>query len=333
MNHLMRDRTLRLVTEANPVPTSTLTADENARAELLLQDLTASSRPARSGMPKQWGTKARALVCGGVALLAAAVGGGLLVTAPASAEQVLLEAASNAALQPMEEGQYWYVRTEMDEPATIPYQREIWLAREGGVLRDEFLAAEAAELDGTEVLDPALIRNEDLGQNDTDPETDGTTRFGNNVSVTWDELEQLPADPETLSALLTQRVTETSHSDAYDLWDAATGLLRESPARPELRRALWEIIATIPGVTLDGPTADATGRDGTAVSIDFSSQNLGRYVLVLDPSDGRLLETRYLDNDGALLSTGTVVEQGPRDSAPQAQPPVCGPGSEPERSC
>jgi len=120
---------------------------------------------------------------------------------------------------------------------------------------------------------------------------------------------------------------------AYDLWDAATGLLRESPDRPELRRGLWEVIATIPGVTLDGPTTDATGRDGTAVSVDFRSQNLGRYVLVLDPSDGRLLETRYLDNDGALLHTGTVVEQGPRDSAPKPQPPVCGPGSEPERSC
>lgn len=128
-------------------------------------------------------------------------------------------------------------------------------------------------------------------------------------------------------------VTETSHGNAYDLWDAATGLLRESPARPELRRVLWEIIAAIPGVTLDGPTTDATGRDGTAVSVDFSSRNLGGYVLVLDASDGRLLETRYLDNDGALLHTGTVVEQGPRDSAPRAQPPICGPGSEPERSC
>jgi hypothetical protein len=42
-------------------------------------------------------------------------------------------------------------------------------------------------------------------------------------------------------------ICRTSHGDAYDLWDAATGLLRESPARPELRRALWEIIATIPG--------------------------------------------------------------------------------------
>lgn len=333
MNNLMRDRTLRRVTEANPVPTSTLTADENARAELLLQDLTATSRPARSGTPKRWGTKARALVGGGVALLAAAVGGGLLVTAPASAEQVLLQAASNAALQPVEEGQYWYVRSEIDTSVTVPYQREIWLAREGGVLRDEFLAAEAAELDDSEVFDPALIRNEDLGQNYTDPEADGTTTFGGNVSVTWDELEELPSDPEALSALLTERVTETSHGDAYDLWDAATGLLRESPARPELRRALWEIIATIPGVTLDGPTTDATGRDGTAVSIDFSSQNLGRYALVLDPSDGALLETRYLDNEGALLHTGTVVDQGPRDSAPRAQPPICGPGSEPERSC
>lgn len=333
MNHPMKDRTLRRVSEANPVPTTTLTPGERLRAERLLQELAASPEPSRPGTSRRWGTKARALVGAGVALLAAAVGGGLLVTAPASAEQVLLEAASNAALQPVGDGQYWYVRTEIDTPVTVPYQREIWLAREGGVLRDEFLAAEAAALDGTEVFDPALIRNQDLGRNDADPEADGTTRFGDNVSVTWDELELLPADPEALRTVLTERVTETSHGDAYDLWDAATGLLRESPARPELRRALWEVVATIPGVTLDGPMADATGRDGTAVSIDFSNQNLGRYVLVLDPSDGRLLETRYLDNEGVLLHTGTVVEQGARHTAPEAQPPVCGPGSEPERSC
>lgn len=332
MNNRMRDRTLRRVTAANPVPTSTLTVDEDSRAERLLHDLTAVSRAA-PGTRRRWGTRARALVGGGVALLAAAVGGGLLVTAPASAEQVLLEAASSAALQPLEEGRYWYARTEIDTTATVPYQREIWLARDGGVLRDEFVAAEAAEVDGSGILDPTLIRNEDLGQIYTDPGTDVTMTFGDGVSVTWDELERLPADPEALSALLTERMTETSHGDDYDLWDASTALLRESPARPELRRALWEIIATIPGVVLDGPTTDATGRDGTAVSIDFSGRNLGGYTLLLDPRDGALLEIRYLDNDGAVVHTGTVVEQGPRDSAPTAQPPVCGPGSVPERSC
>lgn len=333
MNHRMRNRTLRLVEEANPVPTSGLTADESARAELLLQDLTAASGPARPVAGRR-GTRARALVGGTIVLLAAALGGGLLATAPASAEQVLLQAASNAALQqPVGEGRYWYVRTESDTSVTIPHQREVWLAREGGVLRDEFFAAEVAESEGSAVLDPALVRYQDLGQHADVPGGSSTTLFGGNVAVTWDELDELPAGPEELSALLTERMTDTSHGHAYDLWDAATGLLRESPARPELRRTLWEVIASIPGVTLDGPTTDAAGRDGTAVSVDFSSQRLGRYALVLDPTDGTLLETRYLADDGAVLSTGTVIEQGFRDTAPTAQPPVCGPGSEPERSC
>lgn len=59
-----------------------------------------------------------------------------------------------------------------------------------------------ADEEGSEVLNPALARNQDLGQTYGDPEADGTTQFGGNVSVTWDELEQLPADPEVLSALL-----------------------------------------------------------------------------------------------------------------------------------
>lgn len=51
----------------------------------------------------------------------------------------------------------------------------------------------------------------------------------------------------------------------------------------------------VPGLTWTA--TDAVGREGTAVSADFSSQDLGRSVVVLDPSDGRLLEIRQLDDD------------------------------------
>lgn len=267
MNHLMSDRTLRLVTEANPVPTSRLTAEESARAEQLLQNLTAASQPALPEAPKRWSTRSRAAV-GGVVALLAAVGGGFLVTAPASAEQVLLEAASNSDYQ-MAEGAIC-TSTDMETGAseTYPCERDI----------------------GLEHGHPGLVT-----------------------------LKKVPTDPEALSEALTEQseLTATPIGKPHELWTAATDLLRDSATGPELRGALWETMARVPGLTLDGATTDAVGREGTAVSADFSSQHLGRSVVVLDPSDGRLLEIRQLDDDGAVLRTETVVERTPRDAAPR----------------
>jgi hypothetical protein len=261
MNHLMSDRTLRQVTAANPVPTSTLTAEESARAEQLLQNLTAASRPALPETPKRWSTRSRAAV-GGVVALLAAVGGGFLITAPASAEQVLLEAASNSDYQ-MAEGAIC-TSTDVETGASETYlcERDAWLEVQGMVT-----------------------------------------------------LEKLPTDPESLSEALTEQgeLTVTPIGKPHELWTAATDLLRERATEPELRGALWETMAGVPGLTLEGQTTDALGREGTAVSADFSSQNQGRSVVVLDPSNGTLLETRQLDDDGAVQLTVTVVAQSPRD--------------------
>lgn len=259
MNHLMSDRTLRLVAEANPVPTSTLTAEESARGEQLLQNLTAASQPALAKAPKRWSTRSRA-VAGGVVALLAAVGGGFLVTAPASAEQVLLEAASNS---------------------------------------DHQLA------DGA----PCICTDMETGETCKCPSDDEVGPGEATLTV-----EKLPTDPEALSEALTEQIEVTVKP--HRLWTAATGLLRDGEAEPELRGALWETLATVPGLNVDGETTDAVGREGTAVSVDFDSPGLGGSVVVLDPNDGRLLEIRLLDDDGAVVRTETVVERAEGGSAP-----------------
>lgn len=276
MNHLMRDRTLRLVTEANPVPTSTLTAQESDRAEQLLQNLTATSRPALPEAPKRWSTRSRAAV-GGVVALLAAVGGGFLVTSPASAEQVLLEAASNSDYQMAEGAICTSTDAETGESETYLCERDAWREVQG-MMTLEKLPTDEATL----------------------------------------TVEKLPTDPEALSEALTEQmeVMVTPIGKPHRLWTAATGLLSDSEAGPELRGALWETLATVPGLTLDGGTTDAVGREGTAVSVDFDSPGLGGSVVVLDPSDGRLLEIRMLDDVGAVLRTETVVERADGGSAP-----------------
>ncbi|MCL2423165.1 MAG: hypothetical protein FWD11_04615, partial [Micrococcales bacterium] len=121
--------------------------------------------------------------------------------------------------------------------------------------------------------------------------------------------------------------------EAWELWDATSELLFSSPAPPELRRALWEVIATIPGIKLLGQTTDSRGRAATGVEIDFSAKRLGHYVILLDRSSGSILQVEDLGSAGEVLYRWTLLESGWRDTAPDPDPPICGPGSEPYRSC
>jgi len=92
-------------------------------------------------------------------------------------------------------------------------------------------------------------------------------------------------------------------------------LLRESPASPALRKALWEVAARIPGVTLVGNVTDAAGRAGVAV-------RRGDQGYTFDPETGRLLEesvgssTAVAEAPGGSLYRATYLDQGPSDSAP-----------------
>lgn len=334
MNQILKDPVLRDLAEANPVVSATLTATEAERAEALLQSLcpdraevTATpGEGAKSPSTKRaWraGTAAAAVV--------AAVAATFLGGAPASAEFVLLEAASGAAAQPVPAGQFWYVRIEADDPDTGPYQREMWLSKEGGVMRNEAVAAEAAASAGERALDPGSVRSAEL-VGDADAESGvGKILFGDGIFLTWDELDALPTEAGALKQLLVDGLPDTGHGPDYDLWHQTVSLLRDSPAGPDLRRALWEVLATVPGVEVLGLTTDHAGREGTAVRADFTDQRLGEETLVLDVSDGTLLETVYVDDTGEWRST--LLEQGTRESAPPADPPICGPGSVPEMSC
>ncbi|NIZ90313.1 CU044_5270 family protein [Kineococcus rubinsiae] len=247
-----------------------------------------------------------------------------LATAPsASAEQVLLVTAKAAGQQPdpATGAPYWYVRSEVDYPATKPYQREIWLGRtQESVMRDE-----GSGVTG-DVVDPTKVRTD----------SDGVpARFpaGGGAAFSWQDLEALPTDPDALGALLRENVAGHPSGEDNELWETVTGMLRESPASPALRQALWEVAAQIPDVELVGPMTDAIGRHGTAIERDELDQGWFRIVYILDPETGTLLESHYLDEHGDVEWRMTQLVQEPSDTAPQAQPPLCGPGSVPEHSC
>jgi hypothetical protein len=83
-------------------------------------------------------------------------------------------------------------------------------------------------------------------------------------------------------------------------------LLRESPAAPALRKALYDVAAGIPGVRLVGNLKDALGRTGVGV------ERNGEETLLIDPATGQLLAELAPDGKASI----TYLSQGPASTAP-----------------
>lgn len=208
--------------------------------------------------------------------------------ASAQAAQVLRQAGSAAGAQPggWPDARYWHSVSTYHQGASASQRREIWIGHHDiGVLRDGG-------------VDHGVI-----------PLEVGAFPAGSR-GLSWDQLYALPTDSVRLERELRDGIGGAGPDDDSELYVIVGDLLRESPAPPALRKALWEVAARVPGVTLVGAVHDSTGRPGVAVE-----RHGNRYVL--DPNDGRLLEESSSD------WTSTYLEQGPADSAPA--PTAAGP--------
>jgi hypothetical protein len=214
------------------------------------------------------------------------------------AATVLRNAGTAAGEQPggWPNAAYWHV-TSVYESGGKFYHRDIWIAHHGnGVLEDDG--------GGSGSMTPTS-----LGSNVFD--VGGT-------GLTWDQLYALPTDPAKLEPVLQSDIKGAGPNPTAELYTAVGDLLRESPAPPALREALYEVAAGIPGVKLVGHYKDALGRTGTAVERDGET-------LVFDPANGQLLAD-IQGNPATAISCGggceeyraayVYVTEGPATSAP-----------------
>ena len=228
---------------------------------------------------------------------------------------VLLRAAGQAAGEQTggwPNAAYWHVASVYVRDGKT-YHRDIWISHYGnGVLEDN--GVNSGPLD----LGPALFPAGGKG-------------------LTWAQLYALPTDPAKLEPILRGDAGMVSKGPdpaatggvdpTAELYTVVGDLLRESPASPALREALYDVAADIPGVVVKGNYTDTLGRTGTAVERDGET-------LVIDPSNGQLLadiegdpnaqetctpSTTPAKSANACSSGGvgyTYVSQGPATSAP-----------------
>jgi len=109
-------------------------------------------------------------------------------------------------------------------------------------------------------------------------------------SYTWAQLDALPTDPAKLWPIVKadERLPFSStdpgapKSGQSDLFQSIWNLVTSEPVPASLRKALYEVAAKIPGVTVDGQYTDSLGRTGTALHI-------GMWTMVVDPDTGQIL--------------------------------------------
>ena len=209
-----------------------------------------------------------------VSLLSGHSNGGISLMAAT----VLRNAGTAAGEQPggWPNAAYWHV-TSVYESGGKFYHRDIWIAHHGNsVLEDDGVF-------GT--MTPTSLG------------PDGFDAGG--TGLTWDQLYALPTDPAKLEPVLQSDTKGAGPNPTAELYTAVGDLLRETPAPPALREALYEVAAGIPGVKLVGHYKDALGRTGTAVERDGE-------ILVVNPNSGQLLADLQGNPINASTTPGKV---------------------------
>jgi hypothetical protein len=108
-------------------------------------------------------------------------------------------------------------------------------------------------------------------------------------SYTWAQLDALPTDPAKLWPIVKADEQLPFSSDPArpksgqsDLFQSIWNLVTSEPVPAPLQKALYEVAAKIPGVTVAGQYTDSLGRTGTAL-------HLGMWTMVVDPDSGQIL--------------------------------------------
>ncbi|MFD3312495.1 hypothetical protein [Streptomyces sp. NPDC058694] len=188
-------------------------------------------------------------------------------TTASAAATFLNEMAEVSAESSATESKYWKVRTEGDK-AGSKWKSTVYFDRAGRTW----------EL------------NQATGK--LQPKQDRTKWHVGDKYLDWSALDKLPTDQKRLTALFPK--------DASTRFYQAARLLGDSPARPELRAALFRIMADSPAVTLTPGTKDHKGRQGTSLRYlaktttvfpdggKATRWEVMRYVV--DPKTARVLE-------------------------------------------
>ncbi|MFD7203483.1 CU044_5270 family protein [Streptomyces sp. NPDC059893] len=187
------------------------------------------------------------------------------------------------------DGPFWKITSTTSAPGTATKTRTVFLSPDGLT---------------------AVENGETLSK----PQPNGMSWPVGNKRVGWNGLKNLPTDPSALRAKLAAGKTGAA-ADEQVVTEAGQ-LLSFSPARAELRAALYRVMAATPGADIRTEVSDAKGRKGTEVNWKYVGADgpgiAGDPHWIIDPATGGILEesrTAAEDYDGSGCEPSDGVDK------------------------
>jgi hypothetical protein len=157
------------------------------------------------------------------------------------------------------------------------------------------------------LADPAGYGDEMMRQLSTDgsPLFNLTVGYGaqqfevGNKTLTLAQLQALPANPAELEKLLLAGGVAPGEAPSAYLLNGIVPTLLEEPVTPAVRAALYQMLATMPGIKNLGTVTDPAGQQGEAVSYTGTDK---------DCADRSLLTTNGLPQTGTSITACTTQE-------------------------
>lgn len=135
---------------------------------------------------------------------------------------------------------------------------------------------------------------------------DGVSDVENEEGPRFPDYSALPTEPRALRLAIERRQAEPINPGRTiaELWD----ILDKPNTTPELRAAIFEALAELPGIELDRDVVDLVGRPGYALSYEgtsagsYGEQQPGKRVeYIFDPGTSEVLGRREVISDPAKL--------------------------------
>jgi hypothetical protein len=255
---------------------------------------------------KRWIVLVAASVAGILAAYVLLPGGaGQPVPSAAQALRHLAQVASRQSPPALSQGRYVYVKSEElrglsgedletggSWTALVRVTRHYWRGFDGSERILTFagtprFVSEADEAAWHQAGEPRLIapRNDERFPAGTFPSRD---------------LSGLPLEPAELRRVIERRSVVARAPGAAGTFSIVGTLLSEDRASPQLRAALFEVAASLPGIELVGESRDPLGRPGVAVALRVHGY---RAVLQFDPASSALLSVEQYRSGGGLPRT------------------------------
>ena len=275
------------------------------------------------------GAAALALVLG----LAGERAGSPTVASAAAVMRASADALGNDAGGPLRAGASWHTRVEVTMRHADAFQYttttrwETWQSRDGSGRERLSPSAPVGFPTGADRSAWLEAGSPDLAEPRFHRRLRPAARpfpFGIDA-LSYRQLQALPTDPRDLAKTLAGMAERQRGSipAGFDAREARAYLLFtllrdsfEAPTPSRLRAALYELMATAPGLELEGAVTDHAGRAGTAVAVVLGD---ARFVLIVAPRSGVLLETRRIllrksaqfpGMTPGLISRATFLESG-----------------------